>query len=129
MKTTYKTMMALLLGALAFSCYYDNEEALNPGVDLDVLNDTTVVTYSAIIKPLLQTFCWQCHSNATGATEGKNIFLEDYADVKVAADDGSLYGSISWAPFYTRMPYQSSKLSATQIAQVKKWNDNDSPND
>jgi hypothetical protein len=110
-------------------CYYDSVEDLYPDVNLDILNDTTTVTFSGTIKPLLETNCYSCHSNSTASAKGKNIFLEDYPDVKSAADDGSLYGSVSWAPYYARMPKNANKLPDIKIAQLKKWIDSGSPND
>ena len=126
-----KSPILFLLFAFIFiaGCYYDNLEDLYPGVDFDVLNDTTTVTFSGTIQPMLNTFCWECHSNANATLQGKGIFLENYSDIKSAADDGSLYGAVSWAPFYTRMPQDANKLSDIKIAQINKWVNNGAPND
>ena len=119
----------LFLIPLFTCCYYDSAEDLYPDVNLDVLNDTTTVTFNGTIKPLLETNCYSCHSNSTASTKGNNIFLEAYSDVKSSADDGSLYGSVSWAPYYARMPKNANKLPDIKIAQLKKWVDGGAPND
>lgn len=126
-----KFLILLLLFVFMFiaACYYDSLEDLYPGVDFDVLNDTTNVTFSRTIQPMLNTFCWECHSNATATLKGQGIFLENYSDIKFAADNGSLYGAVSWAPFYTRMPLDVNKLPEIKIAQINKWINNGAPND
>jgi len=125
------SLILLLLFVIIFiaGCYYDSLEDLYPGVDFDVLNDTTTVTFSGTIQPILSTYCWNCHSNSTATLQGKGIFLENYSDIKSAADNGSLYGTVSWAPFYTRMPQDANKLSDIKIAQINKWIANGAPND
>ena len=128
MKSKNKIVVLLCLLPLLTCCYYDSEEDMYPGVNLEVLNDTTTVTFKSTIKPLLETYCHQCHGNATASTKGKNIYLENYSDIKLSADDGSLYGSVSWAPFYTRMPKDASMLPEIKIAQLKKWVDDGAPN-
>lgn len=128
-KSNSLVLLLLLVFIFIAGCYYDNLENLYPGVDFDVLNDTTRVTFSGTIQPMLNTFCWECHSNSTASTKGQGIFLEDYTGVKSSADDGSLYGAVSWAPFYTRMPQDANKLSDIKVAQIKKWIDNGTPND
>jgi hypothetical protein len=129
MKGKVKILFVLSLLPLFTCCYYDSAEDLYPGVNLDVLNDTTNVTFNGTVKPLLETFCFQCHGNSTASTKGKNIYLENYSDIKSAADDGSLYGSVSWAPYYTRMPKDANKLPDIKIAQLKRWIDSGAPND
>src|SRR5450759_293871 len=58
------------------SCYYDNEEALYPV--LNNLCDTTNVTYSGTIFPILNNSCLGCHSvPATGGS----ILLSTYAEI------------------------------------------------
>ncbi len=108
-------------------CYYDNEEALYPDVQPGTLGDTIAVTFSGDILPMLQTYCWACHSNDNAVLKGNGIFIEDYSDVKGFADKGSLYGTISWDPRYERMPYRSAKLPSEEIFKVKRWIEGGAP--
>ena len=79
MKRLIISLVSLVIISLFFvSCYYDNEEALYPSLNNSC--DTTNVTYSAAILPILQNNCYSCHSNANSAFGG-NVQLEAYSDV------------------------------------------------
>jgi cytochrome c5 len=67
-----------LFSLLFVSCYYDNVEALYPSLNNSC--DTTHVTFSGSIVPILSNNCYSCHSNSNSAF-GANIRLEGYADV------------------------------------------------
>jgi len=68
----------ILISFFFFSCYYDNEEALYPSITTTC--DTTDVTYSGTIAPILIDNCYSCHSDANAAFGG-NIHLQSIADV------------------------------------------------
>jgi ribosomal protein S16 len=87
--------------------------------------DTTVFTFSAAVNPILQNNCVGCH-NASTLNGGVN--LSTYANVKVYADNGKLYGSIAHLAGYKPMPNASSKLSDCQIRVVQKWIQSGAPN-
>lgn len=110
---------------LAWSCYYDNEEFLYPKLSSSC--DTANVTFSSSVKPVLQQYCFTCHSNSSAASFGGNIKLEDYADVKNSADNGKLYGSVAHLPGYSQMPKGGSKIDDCNISIIKTWIDSGSP--
>jgi hypothetical protein len=103
---------------IAFSsCYYDNMETLYP-----VLNstcDTTAVTFSTSIAPLLSSSCYSCHSNATAASFGSNIKMESYADVKTNAV--AIAGSIKHTGSYSPMPKNGGQLNTCSIQLFDIW--------
>lgn len=102
------------------SCYYDVESQLYPVGSTSC--DTTTVTYSITIRNILQTnSCLGCHSGS--AASGGNIILDNYNSVKIYAQNGKLYGSISHASGYIAMPQGGNKLSSCTLLQVKKWVD------
>lgn len=105
---------------MASSCFYDSEEYLYPQIDGQC--DTVNVSYSVSVRTILQANCYGCHSNAT-ASFGNNIRLEDYADVKVKATDGTLLGSVNQTPGYVFMPLNALKLDACKITIIRKWID------
>ena len=107
-------------------CYYDSKEYLYP--ELSTSCDTSDFRLSTAVKPILVDNCYTCHSNAT-SNLGKNIRLENYADLKKSADDGSLIGAIKHLPGYVPMPYNGGSLSSCNIRVVQKWIDNQAPND
>lgn len=96
------------------SCYYDNEEALYP--TLSNLCDTTNVTYSGTIAPILNNSCLTCHS--TPATGG-SILLTSYAEVVASAP--RITGSIKQLANFSAMPKNSGKLKSCSITQWDIW--------
>jgi len=80
--------------------------------------DTSNVKYATHIKPLIQNACQGCHS---GASPGGGIDLATYSGVKAIADNGKLFGSISYLSGYTAMPKNGNKLTDCQINMVKIW--------
>ncbi len=118
MKRLYSslTFFAIILVLLG-SCYYDNEEALYPS--LNSACDTTNVTFSGIIAPMLANNCLSCHSNATAAGAGNGIRLENHADVQTRA--AAIAGSIKQTGTFSPMPKNGGKLNACLIKQFDLW--------
>ncbi|MFN4257247.1 MAG: c-type cytochrome [Saprospiraceae bacterium] len=86
MKYAAPLVFLLLLGLVTATqqgCYYDNE------VDLyGTACDTVGVRYSSEIQTLLANNCTTCHSPAGN----QEPYLDNYANVKTAADEGKLVG-------------------------------------
>ncbi|MFZ4707717.1 MAG: c-type cytochrome domain-containing protein [Bacteroidales bacterium] len=80
--------------------------------------DTTNVTYTNHIKPMVQNACQGCHS---GAAPGGGIELSTYAGIKAVADNGKFFGSISHLSGYSAMPKNGNKLTDCQIKMVQIW--------
>ena len=118
-------LFTILLLMMVSSCYYDSEEYLYPNTSSQC--DTTDVTYSKSVVPIIQNSCLSCHSNSTAALGG-NIKLEDYADVKLRADDHRLLGSIEHQSGYSPMPQGSKKLDDCKISTVRIWVNAGAPN-
>lgn len=100
---------------------------INQGAKNNVCSscDTTKYTYSLDVQPLLATNCVGCHSTVSA---GGGIDLSSYAQVKVYATNGRLYGSIAHTPGYSAMPKNQAQMPACQIIQIKKWIDAGSQN-
>lgn len=88
--------------------------------------DTTSFTFSKAIRPLMQNKCQGCHNPNS---PGGGIDLSTYAGIKASALNGTLYGSVTWATGFTKMPQGGSKLPDCEIRQIKKWIDAGTPND
>ncbi len=99
------------------SCYYDSEEALYP--ELNTTCDTTNVTFSGTIAPMLSSNCYSCHSNSTAAGKGNNIRLQDYSDVTSRAV--SLAGSVKHFGNFSPMPKNGGQIKSCSIAQFDIW--------
>ena len=128
MKGFYYACFFILLAAVVISCSKSNETELTetPGTGGGNTCDTTAMSFTQDIKPILQSNCYSCHSNATFAVSG--IKLEDYADVKHHADDGDIMGTITHAAGYPAMPQGGAKLQSCTINKIKAWIDSGAPN-
>lgn len=87
--------------------------------------DTTNVTFSAYVFPVVQNYCLGCHK---GTSASGGIDLNGYQGVKTIALDGRLYGSVSHGTGYSPMPQNSAKLSDCRISKIKAWIDAGAPN-
>jgi hypothetical protein len=103
------------------SCKYNNQEELYP------VCDTSTVTYSGTIVPILHDNCYRCHGTNSNSKSG-GIILEDYNVLKKYAADGRLYGNVAHLPNYIAMPFDGGKLSDCDIAKIKSWVDKGYPN-
>ena len=102
----------LMLG----SCYYDNMEELYP--DSGTGCDTTQITFSGTVMPIMQSHCTGCHS---GSAPAGNIPIENYDDVVQMVHNGSLMGSIRFEQGYSPMPKGGNKLSDCNITKLEMW--------
>jgi hypothetical protein len=116
-KHIWMSGVLMLVLLMAGSCYYDSEEALYP--ELGSGCDTTVVTFTGKIAPMLANNCLSCHSNATAAGSGNGIRLENYVDVKNRAT--AISGSINHTGTYSPMPKNGGKLNSCLIKQFDIW--------
>jgi hypothetical protein len=82
--------------------------------------DTTNISFSQTLQPIINTYCKGCHS---GASPSGNLSLETYNGVKTVAQNGKLYGVITWSAGYPKMPQGGNKLDACTIAKFKSWID------
>jgi hypothetical protein len=112
-------LIVLMIFAISFAlqgCYYDVEEELYPASDSNC--DTSSVTYSQTVVPLLNNNCMSCHSQASA--QG-GIILEGYANVKTYADNGRLLGAVKWDAGFSPMPQGGNKLNNCAILQLETW--------
>ncbi len=87
--------------------------------------NTSNVSYSMTIVPVLQNTCLGCHSG--GAPSG-GINLTTHAGVRTVALNGRLVGAISHDPAYASMPQGGQQLSDCKIDQIRAWVDAGAPN-
>ena len=80
--------------------------------------DTATVTYTASIRPILNTYCMGCHSSS--APQG-GIDYSTYAGVKAKVDDGRLLGAINHQAGFSAMPKNGNKLSECDLAKFRIW--------
>lgn len=82
--------------------------------------DTTAFTYTAVIKPIMETNCLGsgCH-NATDKKAGYD--LSTYAGVKNCVDGGLFVSSIIQDGNASNMPKGGNKLGTCDITKIQKW--------
>lgn len=111
--------LVIILGSLG--CYYDTEEDLYPTLNCN----TTSVSFSSDVQPILNNNCIVCHSAAANLG---NITLEGHSAVLKYVNDGTLLGSIKHLSGYSAMPQGASKMNACNIAKIESWINAGSPN-
>jgi hypothetical protein len=89
--------------------------------------DTTDITFSKNIMPLMENYCIECHK---GNTPDGDIPIENYNDVVKIASDGSLLGTIRFEQGYYPMPPPPdyNKMTDCEILQIEIWIKNGMPN-
>ncbi|MFM1793350.1 MAG: hypothetical protein RLZZ252_1704 [Bacteroidota bacterium] len=108
-------IIALLLSFLIPGCYYDNKETMYGSSSCD----TTNVTYSVKIAPLINQKCIGCH-NATNATAG--VDLSSYSQVVKYGQSKQLQGTIKQLPGYeTKLMPPGGKLDNCNLSLVDIW--------
>ncbi len=88
--------------------------------------DTSNVSYSGTIAPLMANMCNGCHGHTY--PDG-GLDLTSYNVMNIIALDGRLAGSIQHQNFYYSMPPVGSGLSPCHIQQVLTWIQHGAPND
>ena len=87
--------------------------------------DTTNVTYSASILPLITNKCRGCHS---GNAPSGNLDLTTHQTLQGVALNGRLLGSVTHASGFVPMPPGGSKLSDCETEMIRMWIDQNAPN-
>lgn len=92
-----------------------NQGALNNSCDGC---DTTNVTFSLNISPLIQSNCQGCHS---GGSPSGGVSLTNYNQIQAQAITGKLFGTVNHSPGFKAMPFNQPKLSQCKIDQIRIW--------
>lgn len=115
-------MQALSADKIQLIANWINQGAKNStcqSANTGTLPDSTIISYSKHIKPLIDTYCLGCH-NGLGASGG--VQLDSYTNIKVYANNGLLYGTIAQLNGYAAMPV-GGKLTDCEIKAFKLWID------
>lgn len=107
------------------SCYYDNFDENSPAAKLNTSCDTlSPVSYSNMIKPIIDNYCIFCHSTAVA---NGGVILDNYSGILNVANAGKLEGSLSQQNGSIPMP-PNSKLNSCNIRQIQLWIKAGAPN-
>ena len=86
--------------------------------------DTTNVTYSGSIAPIIQNACYGCHS---GSSPSGNVLLTNYSQVLTQVQTGKLLGGVTYTTGFNAMP-PTGELSACDVNAFKIWVAKGAPN-
>lgn len=98
--------------------WIDNGAGNVKGCSLASNCDTSSVSFSADIMPILSDFCVSCH-NASAPSGG--VVLNTYNGVKAVADNGRLVGSVFHMPGFSPMPPSGTRLDECKLNKIKAW--------
>lgn len=87
--------------------------------------NTTGVTFSGTIQPILSNKCTGCHS---GPSPSGGVRLNTHAGVAAVANDGRLYGAIAHLQGFEPMPQGGDQLPQCDIDRIRAWIDAGAPN-
>lgn len=97
-------------------CVWNNEEDLYPEV---TICDTTMVSYSADIVPILSNNCYGCHSNLNAPIFGGGLSFEDHENVTRYSE--RIVGAINHRDGFEPMPRGAARLDPCPINLVEAW--------
>lgn len=106
----------LLALGLASSCTYSQGD---PVPACDVAKET--VTYAAVISPIFDTHCRECHAASVYVVKGGGNNFDDYQAIKSYFSPTILLGTIRHAPGFDPMPKGRDKLSECDIQRIETW--------
>ncbi len=86
--------------------------------------DTTNVTYSIKIEPIISAKCQGCHS---GSNPQGSISLTSYSEVRNVALNGEMQDAVQYTGDATPMPYNSNQLPQCEIDLIRIWIENGAP--
>lgn len=102
------------------SCVSNVEEELYPPESCD----TTQVTYSGTIAPIIELNCYACHE---GEQSVSGIPLNGYDHLKAMVDAGRLIGALRHQEGFSPMPQNASALPECELLKIEKWVDDGAP--
>lgn len=106
------------------SCYYDKAEQVYP-IKSNTC-DTSAMTYTTHVQPIIQNYCYSCHAGAASA--GAGIVLDSYLSLKAFVPSGSLVNRLVTTDPSILMPKGGPKLSDCDISKIKAWINAGAPN-
>ena len=104
------------LAGLASGCTYGHGPEPGP------CGDTVAPTYAAVIAPLVQTHCLECHGSTVYRTLGNGLDYSTYALFKNQSPT-YLMSTLRHEAGSSAMPKGRPKLSECDIARIQAWID------
>jgi mono/diheme cytochrome c family protein len=123
---TMKKLICIGLAATALTgCFYDKEALVYPQDPNNASCDTTIVTYTAVIQPLIQTRCANCHTGSV--TSGINLSTYNFLKAK-SQDNNKILTRLTTSNPSQLMPQGGPKLPDCEINKIRAWINRGYPN-
>ena len=121
----FKILLYFLLLLCVINCTYDKITPKPLVADCD----TTNVTYSLIVKPIIEKNCYECHStSATNPERNTYLFFDDFNKLKEQATSTSVvdanYTTLQAAIRHIgsiKMPQSRPQLSECDMRKIEIW--------
>lgn len=120
MKTGLLLIGCIYILSLLPACVSNVEEELYPPDTCD----TSQVTYSLTIAPIIEQNCFACHG---GEATISGIPLEGYDNLKTMVDAGRLVGAVRHLDGFSAMPQDAPALPECMLLQIEKWVNDGAP--
>jgi hypothetical protein len=120
MRRTFILLLGLSSALMLFynGCTHKPMDVI-PGPGPDTTScDTNNVTYPGTVYPILQQFCFECHS---GPLPIGGYDYTDYSQVAFVASSGKLLGAIRHQDGFSPMPKEKDPLDSCRIRQIEIW--------
>jgi mono/diheme cytochrome c family protein len=120
MKKIFFISIALGSTLMFSSCFYDKKDQIYPQT-LTATCDTTNSTYAAVVVPILNSNCNNCHAASVASKIGAGIILDSYNSLKIYVSNKQLINSINHTGGITPMPLNGVKMNACDISKIGAW--------
>ena len=120
-----RLLFLLITIACSYGCVNNKADTIKP--INHVICDTTNLSYSADINPIIQENCAisGCHTNSTMAG---SFTFETYTGFHQAVQHERLIGAIHHQSGFVPMPHNRPQLSDCDIAKITQWVSVGAPN-
>jgi hypothetical protein len=125
-----KKLICILFGGIGLvsffviSCTKQDEQALIDQSGIPPC-DTSNMSYSTDIVPILENNCVSCHNPVQN---NLGVILTNYSDVLTQVNNGHLVNVIEHNPGYPQMPFGLPQLPSCTINEIVDWVNRGAPN-
>jgi hypothetical protein len=116
MKGTFILAAIAVCGIVFYlsGCAKESADRLSEGSTCD----TTGVSYSKQILPILEDNCYTCHQ---GAAASSGIDLSNFATLQSHVANGDLVSAVTHTGTVTPMPYELPMLPSCEVNTIVAW--------
>ena len=127
MKTITLLFLIIIFNCFCACTYFKGEEA-KPTATAIPCDTNRTETYSSDVAPFLISTCGSINVSCHNSSASSMIPLDVYVGVQYYGQTGQLMNCLNWVGSASKMPKNSTKLSACDIAMFQKWVNEGEPN-